>query len=194
MTRTSVGRYRDRASALQPGELPREGLVQNGRGRIKHGAVDDPNPAFRGKRQRVAINACTDVLEHEYSRGRISEAGYLAARSYQLVLEKSAGKPSGGGQWVEGDRVDAAAAHEVAIVRSLDSARAATDMVFNALPVVGLLGAKVMRMALVERLTIVQIADELDGRSERMQVIFYAETFRRACEALADHWAGRGVR
>ena len=141
----------------------------------------------------MAINACTDVLEHEYSRGRISEAGYPAARSYQLVLERSAGKPSGGGQWSEGSRVDAAAAHEVAINRSLDSARAATDMVFSALPVVGLLGAKVMRMVLLERLTIAQVADELDGRSERMQVGFYAETFRRACETLANHWAGRAL-
>ncbi len=189
MTRETTGRYRGVASALHPGDLPREGSARTGKQLVKHGAVGDPNPALRGKRQKVAINIKTDALENEYAYGRISEAGYRAALVYQRVLDKAAGRPSGGGQWLQGDRVDVVVAQELAILRGIDSADKALNMVRSALPVIGMLGAKVMRMALVERLTIADIARQMSGKSERTQVAFHAETFRQSCEALASYWS-----
>ena len=193
MRRATVGRYRDAASALQPGDLPPEGKAQNGQFQVKHGAIDDPNPALRGKRQKVAINVKTDALENEYAYGRISEAAYRAALAYQHVLALGAGKPSGGAQWQQGDRVDVVVAQELSILRGIDNADRALNMVREALPIIGMLGAKVMHMVLIERLTLTDVAMGIAGKAERMQVNFYAETFRQSCEQLAEHWS-RSIR
>ena len=94
---------------------------------------------------------------------------------------------------MEGDRVDVMVAQDLAILRAIDSTDRALTMVRNALPVIGLLGAKVMRMALVERLTMTDIAMQMAGKAERMQVAFHAETFRQSCAALATYWSRRST-
>jgi hypothetical protein len=52
----------------------------------------------------------------------------------------------------------------------------------------GLLGAKIMRMALVKRLTLTDITCQAIGKTERKQVSFDAEIFRLPCEQVAVHW------
>jgi hypothetical protein len=69
-----AGRYIGVKSATCPGELPRIGI--RGPIEIAQGSAEDPNPALKGRRQRVAVNVRTDALEQEYSYGRINEASY----------------------------------------------------------------------------------------------------------------------
>ncbi len=183
----SGGRYRRPSGFTDPGGLSYPG--SSGHQSIEHGYVDDPNPALKGKKQKAAINTRTDALETEYARGRLSDEAYRAGRIYQRVLELSGGKPTGGGQWMQGDRVDAASAHEIAIWRSLDTARKAHEMIFSLLPVIGILAANVLRMILLDRLTITEVTSRCEGSTERMQVVFYAETFRRSLQIVADEWA-----
>ena len=189
-SRQAVGRYTDVGRAIEPGELPRQG--ERRKQHVKHGAVDDPNPALKGKRQRVAVNVKTDALESEYAYGRISEAAYRAGRAYQHVLELAGGRPTGGGQWMEGARVDAPRAHEAAIVRGLKTAKRALEVEREALPIIGVLGANVLRMVLGDRLTIAEVAVACDGAATRWTIGFYAETFRRSLEAIADEWGKSG--
>ncbi len=183
----SGGRYRRPSGFTDPGGLPFPG--SSGHQSIEHGYVEDPNPALKGKKQKAAINTRTDALESEYAHGRLSEEAYRAGRIYQRVLELSGGKPTGGGQWMQGDRVDAASAHEVAIWRSIDTARKAHEMIFALLPVIGILAANVLRMTLLDRLTIAEVAEKYEKVSTRWTVSFYAETFRRALQLVADEWA-----
>ena len=89
--RARLGRYEAVGSASCSGPLPQEGR----RGRqitIRHGAVDDLDETVPGRRRRVAINTRTDPLEHEYSRGRLSEAAYRTGRTYQRVIERTSGR------------------------------------------------------------------------------------------------------
>ena len=189
--RRTQGRYGELRSAADPGNLPLPG--RRGKAHIAHGSVPDPNPALQGKRQRVAINVKTDVVETEYQAGRISEAAYLAARAYGAVLERAAGAPSGGGQWQEGDRVDAAAAHEVAIRRSLDRTRQAIVIKGEVRAVVGAVGERVLASVLIDRRTLADIAAEISGHANKRAAGHVAWLFRRCCEELADHWAATAL-
>jgi hypothetical protein len=193
-SRETEGRY-GLARARTPGALPKEG-VHKSRPQldIVHGVVDDPNPSFRGERQRAAVNKNTDALEREHKNGRVSDAGYRAGRAYQLVLERSGGSATGGGQWVEGDRVDAVLAHEVAIVRNIDRARATVSMLDDTAKVVGLLGQKVLELVLLKRRTLEQVCTDISGRDDKLARSFYAHLFRHSLEALADHWSSRASR
>lgn len=187
--RATAGRY-GLARASSPGELPPEGR-DPGRPHLEivHGVVDDPNPTFRGERQRVAINKNTDALEREYKYGRISESAYRAGNVYGCVLEKSEGAATGGGQWMEGDRVDVVVAHELAIINGLDRAAASVHMLTDTAKVVGVLGQRVLGLVLVKRMTLEQVCESISGRSDKLAKSFYAETFRQSLEALADHWS-----
>lgn len=192
--RATAGRYRH-GRARSPGDLPAEGLdAKRPRLEIVHAVVDDPSPTFRGEQQRVAINKRTDALEMEYSYGRLSESGYRAGRVYQSVLELSSGSPTGGGQWMEGDRVDAAIAHEVAILYGIDRARLAVDMLTDTAKIVGLLGQRVLELVLVKRLTLEQVSERIARRRDKLARSFYAETFRQSLEALAEYWSSKKSR
>ncbi len=177
-----------RGRAATPGELPAEGRLRPGV-HIAHAIVDDPNPALRGRKQRVAINRMTDGLEHEHSRGRISDAGYWAARTYGLVLERSRGTV-GGASWIGSDRVDQVVSHELKILNGIARAQDAVAMIRDTAPAIGMIGQRILELVLVEGLTLTAAADRLDGRGDRQAVIFWSQTFRRSCELLADHWCG----
>ena len=189
----ATNRYSDFARAATPGELPREGRRNVGVA-IVHATVNDPNPTLRGGKQRAAINRMTDSLEYEYSRKRITDAGYWAGRTYQVVLERSRGTVSGSSAWSAGDRVDQVVNHEHVILTRLARAEDAVAMICDTAPVVGATGQRILDLVLSEGLTLGAAAERLDGSSDRMAVIFWSETFRRSCEALADHWCSRRSR
>ena len=178
-----------RGRAATPGELPAEGRLRP-HVNIAHAIVDDPNPALRGRKQRVAVNRMTDGLEHEYSRGRISDAGYWAARTYGLVLERSRGT-IGGASWSTGDKVDQVVNHEHKILSGIAKAQDAVAMIRDTAPAIGMTGQRILELVLVEGMTLTAAADRLDGRGDRQAVIFWSQTFRRSCELLAEHWCGR---
>lgn len=186
----TIGRYSGSRAASSPGELPNECRdPSRPHLEIVHAVVDDPNPTFRGERQRVAVNKNTDALEREHKYGRISESAYRAGRVYGLVLEKSGGAASGGGQWMEGDRVDAVLAHEVAILLGIDRARVSVAMLTDTLKVVGMLGQRILYLVLIKRLTLENVCEEISGRTDKLARNFYAETFRQSLQSLADHWS-----
>lgn len=193
--RQTSGRYSSVATSVVPGALPPEG--RDGKQLIMHGAVDDPNSAAADirrasgdKRQRVAINAYHDALEFEHAHGRISPAAYNAGLAYQLIRERASGNASGGGQWNSGDRVDQAIAIDKAILSKLQNAAHCQAMLREVLPIIGQNGEAVLCLLLGhERLTIKQAALRLSGRAVREAVYFWAETFRRSCELLANQWA-----
>jgi len=83
--------------------LPSSG--QNTRASISIVAVSD---AFEPQR-RVRALARIDLLDRERRAGKIDEASYLIGREIEVVFEQM-GRIGGGGQWWEGDRVDAASA------------------------------------------------------------------------------------
>ena len=157
---------------------------------VKHGVVDDPNPSLRGRRQRAAINIKTDALESEYARGRISEAGYWAGRTYKAVLERSRRPLSGGGAWNPGNRVDQVISHEIAILERIANADDAVGMLNETSRVLGILGQRILELVLVDELTITAAAKRIRGRDDRQTVIYWSQRFRESCELLAEHWRG----
>src|SRR5271163_2653835 len=91
-----AGRY-DTAKATHMGDLPAVGLNLDRKLNIVHAAVDDPNRSIERKlgeqrRQMVAVNLHTDMLETELHYGRISQAAYELGRRYLRILEAAAGQ------------------------------------------------------------------------------------------------------
>jgi hypothetical protein len=188
----SAGRFRDVAKATMPGELPAEGRA--GQLVIRHGVVPDPNIALRGKRQRVAINIQTDALENEHARHRISDAAYWAARTWAAVMERSRPSVSGAGAWNPGNRVDMVLSHELAVLNRIARAADAVAVCRDVRPAIGLSGEAILTLVLLEGLALRAAAARLSGKSGTSEVFFWSETFRRSCEALADHWCSRHAR
>ena len=184
------GRYIGVAAAVAPGEH----LLPEGKGPagsiIAHGSVADPNPTFRGQKQRVMVNSKTDALEWEYKNRRISESAYIAGRTYQGVLERSRPPASGAGQFRQGDRVDCIIAAELKMLNRITSAQDAVVMLDNSARVVGMLGGRILELALYNQKTIADIAVILSNRPpDRRVKDAYAVLFRTTLENLADHWA-----
>jgi hypothetical protein len=189
--RARLGRYEAVGSASSSGPLPREGR----RGRqitIRHGAVDDPDETVSGQRRRVAINTRTDPLEHEYSRGRLSEAAYRTGRTYQCVIERASGLRTLS-SWRDGVRVDVGISGDKAIVLALDRASQAVRVRDEVRPIIGLLGERILALTLGDGLTFTETAERLGGcggepSARRHAASFYAWTFRQSLEILAAEW------
>lgn len=184
------GRYIGVAAAVAPGEH----LLPQGQGpartMIAHGSVPDPNPTFKGQKQRVMVNRKTDALELEYSYKRISESAYLAGRTYQSVLERSRPPATGTGQFRQGDRVDCVIAAELKMLNRITSAQDAVAMLDNSARVVGQIGGRVLELALYDGMMLPEIAVMLSQRPpDRRVKDAYAVVFRLTLEHLADHWA-----
>src|SRR5262245_40984839 len=80
-------------------------------------AVPDP---FDEQRRLRAL-ARVDLLDRERRAGRISEAQYLAGRDVERALA-GLGHIGGGGQWLEGDRVDPGTAARLAVALGYERA------------------------------------------------------------------------
>lgn len=185
--RISEGRYTRVNDAQAPGpELPRH----RPHARVRIAAVADPMPDPDGKRpgrQKVAINIHTDALETEYAYGRITTAAYMAGRTYQLVLEISRGRTSGGSSWEPKDRPNPATAHEWAIVSGLERATEAVEMIHDTRRAVGQWAEILLSDVLGEGCTLAQAA-AARGYSSKHGVTKVAREFREALEGLALHW------
>ena len=194
---TVPGRYKGVSLAPVSGcGLPEEGIV-NAHLEIRHAAVEDPNPALKGRRQRVAVNARTDALEQEYAYRRISEAAYRVGRRYQRTLEKSGFLPNLGRSWHAEPRVDCSRKPDAALVHALQSAQDAASMLEETRPIIGLLGERILRSVLGDGLSLTQTAERMGSGGDLTQsgkgpakhvVALYAWQFREALEALAEHW------
>lgn len=178
-----------------PPNLPPIG--RNGKLDIVHDTL--PDPMQRGDDQVTARNMNHDVLEQEHKRGRLASkndldgnAAYAAGLKLQRAFELAGGYVSGGGQWSEGDRVDVCLSADRKMVRMIDGAREANELVDEILPVVGRFGFLVLQRALLKRETFHQIAAVFYFRPGKYEVWHVAESFRRGCRELADLWAAKG--
>ena len=196
---STLDRYRLTKLDTDPGNIPPEGTGARRKdvhrqAQIRIGAVPDPNPTepTRGKRQRVAINVKHDILENEYSAGRITPAEYVSMRQYGDILERCAGKPTGGGQWLEGSRIDPVLAVQLRIIRGIDNAKEAEKVANDVQRVFGARGGQIVRAALLEPVTLESLAARFCGATNRNCVSYVAITFRQCASDLAAHWAARG--
>lgn len=191
--RGTLGRYDDVNRAAVPGDLERQGKRAGGKIVVRHGAVDDPNPAFRGKRQRVAINVHSSALEAERAYGRISEAAYHAGRIYEAIIEASSGSRLGGSGSNEGtDRGSVIVRQLMAIVSSLDRAQRAVDLEADVRRALGRDAEFLLRLVLGESRTFKQVA-EANGRTSGRASAEVGHAFRLAVESLAVHWGRTGA-
>jgi hypothetical protein len=160
--------------------------------------VDDPwpdpdraNPLGPPPQVKVAVNRRVDLLEEELSNKRIGEAEYRAGRLAQAAFEAAQGRV-GGSSWSQGDRVDQWQAHELAIIRGLQTAEAARAMVARIERAIGAVPARFLRRMLTEGGTFAAEAVERgrDSARGRSQI---AERFRFLLETLAEAWGARGA-
>ena len=150
-----------------------------------------PDPMEPGRNIHVATNRAVDVLEEERARGRISEAAYMTGREVQAVFERAArlGMPTR--SWDGGSRVDAAAAHELAIAKNIDAARACDREMDRLEAAVGQIGARFLREIIAEGTSFRAYAERRGWAGDR-KVAYVGDRFRMALEDLAEFRAARG--
>lgn len=154
---------------------------------IVHATVDDPTDYGRERamRQRVAINRNTDALETEYCARRLSDSGYRAARTYQRVMRRNT-SPSGSGQWLPGDKVDASRAKEAAIAAHFDAARAKIELSDEVRGHIGGVGELLLRVVLVDGHSFCAAATMIYRMTGKRASSHCAWQFRKHCEYLAE--------
>jgi hypothetical protein len=188
VTKRKAGRYDDIYRATHPGTLPREGQRARGKIEIVTAAIEDPNPTLKGKRQRVAINRLTDVLEREYSCHRISTAAYNAGRAYQAVAEAARGLGSTGSSF---EPSSGAGDRELAFARRIDCVALFVAWNENIRMTVGAWSALIIDGAILDGLTLSEIARHA-GYSSQWARSRVADDFRQSLETLAREWEQKG--
>ena len=193
-------RYHDASAAVSPGDLPKIGKVSD-HVVIAHGKLPDPlgigNPAYRMRKQQVAINERHDALETELKAGRVTARAYLAAREYGNRLERARGVRNGRNPFEPGDRPDAGTAATHAIVAGIDNARVVQELILETRGILGMRGQRLLEQVLVGRLTFVALAEQEVGSAERKvlkrRASEIAAIFRDHCENLGAEWKGFGL-
>lgn len=165
-------------------------------------AVDDPGELIQSESGRLTlrqesegrviaqVNRRTDVLENERSHGRLNDAAYTVGRIVQAVFERARG-PGGGGQWREGDRVDAWLAHELGVIHGILRAEAIRSMVAKIRKAVGRIDANILQRVLGENCGFADVAS-LVGKANAKGPSYIAERFRDALDDLAEAFAVKG--
>jgi len=160
--------------------------VNNGPDAVTPVAVTDPYDPQR----RLRALARIDLLDRERRAGRISEAQYLAGRDVERALD-GLGHVPGGGQWLEGDRVDSATAAQVAVVLGYERAMRANRFLEWLLRRLGITDTRLLLLVLVEGNPLHVAAIRL-GRGDARGRHYIADRFRDALGVLAEARAARG--
>jgi hypothetical protein len=182
--RQTSSRYEIKNTSVIPDGMRTQG--RHGQLQLVYGAVDDLSAYGRERalRQRVMINISVDSLEIEYHAKRLSAEGYRAARTYQHIMQRNT-SPSGPGQWLAGDKVDASCAKEMALIAHLDAARAKIKLTDEVVNYVGEQGESLLRAILVDRHNFSSAATLLYRRCGKRAASHCAWLFRSHCEFLA---------
>lgn len=186
----AVARYDIAGVPALPGGVGTPPRNRNARTRLC--AIPDAMPDAKGRHNPVLGNVVTntDIVEWELSHGRISDGAYSMGRLIEGIFNKARG-PGGGGQWRQGDRVDAWVAHELAIIWAIDNARSIKRWTLAVERELGRIDAKILRQVLGEGKSFAEVA-ALNGRAGERGTNYYAQRWRDALETLADRWAARG--
>jgi len=160
--------------------------VHNRAGSITAVVVED---AYDPRRRHRAM-ARIDLLDRERRARRIDEASFLIGREIESAFEQMH-RISGGGQWFEGDRIDAAAQAELALMMGVERAFIVNKFLNWLVRHVGKTDTRLIWLLLAERQTFLQ-ASQLFGRSGVRGLRYTMDRFRDALSSLADARAARG--
>jgi hypothetical protein len=144
------------------------------------------NPLDPREKIAVAVNRKIDILEWEYSHGRLSEAAYRNGRIIQSIFERATGRSQS--SWSLGDRVDAYSAKEMQIITSLEKAETVNAYMVRIVKAIGQVGARFLRDVLAESKTYAQLA----AARGHTDTTFVAKRFRNYLEDLSEEWAASG--
>ncbi len=148
-------------------------------------AIADPfDPAVK---LQATVNRRVDILEQEHAHNHITEAAYATGRKMQAVFEQAGaglGSSWGGG---DGTRKVGGSAHEMAIGRRVEAAKAVTVMMAQVERLVGMVGARFLRQVIAEGATFASYA-AARGKSGDRAVAQVAAHFRLLLEGLAESW------
>lgn len=184
--RATAGRYENQRGVREPpGGFGQPVPSLNVRTSI--GVVQDPyDPKLK---IAATISLRVDVLEKEYAHRRISEGAYHAGRLVQAAFERMGGiSPQ---NWSGGDRVDAAVAHELAIIRSLERGQKLVGLLNRIVSCIGMIDARLLRRVLADRQNFAQCA-AAEGKGGDRGQNYIGQRFRDALELLADRWTAKG--
>jgi hypothetical protein len=151
-----------------------------------------PDPVEPGARSIAAVNRHADILRIELDSKRISPEGYAAGRVIEAAFERA--RLGGGGQWRDGDRIDALTSQTAAIVRGLDRATDVVAVIDGVRSIVGKMDTMILRCALGDRLPFDAIAVSF-GRPGDRGTRYIAARFRDAVNNIGNadslDWAFR---
>jgi hypothetical protein len=160
--------------------------VHSRRSEIAAVAVADVYDAQR----RVRALARMDLLDRERRSGKISEAAFIVGREVETVFE-SMHRVSGGGQWLEGDRIDAATSHDIAMVYGMERAAVVNAFLAWLLRHLGKMDARLLWIVLGHRLSLATAAAAFGRRGVR-GYRYTVDRFRDALAVLAETKAAKG--
>jgi hypothetical protein len=160
--------------------------ANNGRSSIGVVAITD----VFDERRRVRALARIDLLDRERRNGGLDEASYLVGREVEAILEPMS-HVSGGGQWLEGDRVDGATQAELAVILGVDRARAVNHLLVWMVRHIGKADARLLWIVLGHGFSF-STASAAFGRSGVRGLRYTIDRFRDALATLADAKAARG--
>jgi hypothetical protein len=140
---------------------------------------------------RVTLNRRVDILQQELSNGRITEVMFRTGRIIQQTFEKAMGRVGGGG-WGGGDKVDTWTAHELAVIRGLQTADEARAVEAKIVRQIGIVGARMLRAILIDRMSLSAYA-EARGKSTEHGKKMVAGQFRMLLEDASEAWAAHGA-
>ncbi len=186
--RSPIGRYHNVDADAR---LPANGLAPSLSPNVPTGPAVVQDPLDAKSSLVVSVNKRVDLLEYEYSHGRLSEGAYRTGRQVQGVFERLQSITGSG--WALGDRVDAAAAHELAVLAKVEKAQAANALMQRIIQAIGMVGARRLRAHLVDGLTYREVA-AARGQNHREAYVFAAKSFRQSLEDLAESFAAVGAR
>lgn len=187
-----AGRYNRRGDERRPAELGQPTRSSNVRTTV--GAIQDPYEP--DKRLLATVNRRVDILEHESSHDRITEAALRAGRWLQGIYEqRSRMMPSWPGQQgshLSGDQ--ASAAMHGRLANMMDHTDRQIIWVRKGPGGIGEIGEGLLRHVLGDRMTYTECA-LLKAKScacTDADVTFVAKSFRNYLECVADMRAARG--
>jgi len=141
-------------------------------------------------RRRHRALARIDLLDQERRAGRLDEASYLVGREVEHVFEGMS-HVGGGGQWLEGDRVDGATSAELMAVFGAERAAAVNAFLAWLVRHLGRWDARLLWMVLGERVSFVDAAAAF-GRPGRRGKRYAIDRFSDALATLAEVKAAKG--
>jgi hypothetical protein len=160
--------------------------VNNTSATIAPVAISDPYDQQR----RVRASARIDLLDRERRRRFLDEASYRVGREVEAIFEDM-GRIGGGGQWLEGDRIEASIAAELRAVLGVERAYRVNVFLGWLVRHIGKSDTRLLWLVLGHRMPF-SLAAAAFGRRGIRGLRYTMDRFRDALAILAEAKAARG--